>query len=181
MKPGNIVLVLGALLFVHCAGSQQQVVVEDEADPKLKDGVPMNEDFDPMSLNDSRIEIKPRHETGKDVVTVEQLLRGDSVKDTVVSNREIPGFRVQLISTRDQEEARSVMRNAVISFSENVYREYDNPYYKIRVGDFKSRYEASKLQENAVEMGFPEAWVVRTVVWDGPPQKTAATENDKGQ
>jgi len=178
MKPGNIFLILGALLFVHCAGTQQQAAIGDEAAPNLKSGEHMNEDFDPLSLGDSKIDIEPRKETANDIVTTDQLLRGGSAEDSVVSGRELPGFRVQLISTRDQEEARSMMRNAVISFSENVYREYANPYYKIRVGDFQSRYEASKLQEKAIKLGFPEAWVVRTVVWDGPPKKQAAAESN---
>lgn len=181
MKSGTILLTITALLFLHCAGTRQDAAVENEAHQNLNSSEKMNEDFDPLSLNDSRIEIKPRKATVNDIVTAEQLLRGDSVKDTVAGGHEIQGFRVQLISTRDQEEARSVMRNAVISFSENVYREYDNPYYKIRVGDFQSRYEASKLQEKAVEIGFPEAWVVRTLVRDGPPQKTLSNENDVGQ
>ncbi len=179
MKLWHTFLIVGALTFVHCGGTQQGVRIEDETDVAGKESTPWNEDFDPLSLKDYKLNIEPRKAKVEDVVTVEQLLRGGGETDTVSVGREIPGFRVQLISTRDEEAARSVMRNAVISFSENVYREYDNPYYKIRVGDFKSRYEASLLQEKAIELGFHEAWVVRAIIWDGPQKKSQNGEDEK--
>ena len=126
-----------------------------------------------MSLGDYKLDIDPQKMTD-DVVDIDQLLRGDDIADGVTAKTQVQGFRVQLISTRDEEEARSVMRNAVISFAEPTYREYDNPYYKIRVGDFKSRYDASKVQEKAIELGFHEAWVVRAMIWERPQQTPTA-------
>ncbi len=171
----HIFLILGAVALVRCGGTQQGVHIEDEKKVEGTENTPWNEDFDPLGLKDYKLDIKPQEAEAEDVVTVDQLLRGGPA-DTVSTGHEVPGFRVQLISTRDEEEARSVMRNAVISFSENVYREYDNPYYKIRVGDFKSRYEASLVQEKAIELGFHEAWVVRAIIWDGPPKKSGNVE-----
>ena len=81
------------------------------------------------------------------------------------------GYRVQLISTRDGEEARAVKRDAVLSFEENVYVAFDNPYYKVRIGDCNSRFAAEILQEKAVEKGFVEAWVVRTQVYKEPQKQ----------
>ena len=170
MKLRIYIIVSAALLLAHCAGTQQNTIIDDGQSSDSSELAKWDEDFDPLSLNDYRLDVEPRKSDFDDVVTVEQLLRGNSVQDTVAVGREIQGFRVQLISTRDQEEARSTLRNAVISFSENVYRDYSNPYYKVRVGDFKSRYNASLLQEKAIEMGFHEAWVVRSIIWDGPPK-----------
>ena len=170
MKLRIYIIVSAALLLAHCAGTQQNTIIDDGQSSDSSEREKWDEDFDPLSLNDYRLDVEPRKSDFDDVVTVEQLLRGNSVQDTVAVGREIQGFRVQLISTRDQEEARSTLRNAVISFSENVYRDYSNPYYKVRVGDFKSRYNASLLQEKAIEMGFHEAWVVRSIIWDGPPK-----------
>ena len=170
MKLRIYIIVSAALLLAHCAGTQQNTIIDDGQSSDSSEREKWDEDFDPLSLNDYRLDVEPRKSDFDDVVTVEQLLRGNSVQDTVAVGRETQGFRVQLISTRDQEEARSVLRNAAISFSENAYRDYSNPYYKVRVGDFKSRYNASLFQEKAIEMGFHEAWVVRSIIWDGPPK-----------
>ena len=157
-----LILVLPSLVW-HCAGPQPEV--KDETDRPRMTGKEQQEDFDPMTLNDFNLDVdKQQTSSTIQVVDVEQLLRGDSVADSLLEGQEIPGFRVQLIATRNEEEARAVMRNAVISFEEKVYRQYDNPYYKIRVGDFLSRWEASKLQEEAIAMGFHEAWVVRSMI-----------------
>jgi len=174
-------IALSALLLTFCAGTQQQRPVDEKQVGDEKARSQWDEKFDPLNLKDFKLDVEPRKTNSEDVVSVEQLLRGDSVQETLNTGREVPGYRVQLISTRDQEEARSVIRNAVISFSENVYREYDNPYYKIRIGDFKSRYNATKLQEKAIEMGFHEAWVVRAIIWDGPPKSAPSEENAETQ
>lgn len=160
---------------LHCSSSQQQVNV-DETTPKSEKPADArwNEDFDPLSLGDSQIDVDSIQQTD-DVVDIDQILRSSAMAEET-ERTQIPGFRVQLISTRNEEEARSIMRNAVISFNEPVYREYDNPYYKIRVGDFRSRYQASKIQEQAIEFGFHEAWVVRAMIWDRPLE--AESEGD---
>jgi hypothetical protein len=180
MNPKLVFIALGALLLTYCAGTQQGVNIDEKETGDDQASVQWDEEFDPLSLKDYKLETDARNIESDDVVTVEQLLRGNSVEDTVFAGQEVQGFRVQLISTRDQEEARSVLRNAVISFSEGVYRDYSNPYYKIRVGDFKSRYNASKLQEKAIEMGFHEAWVVRAMIWDGPPKSTQDLKENEG-
>ena len=179
MKKSFVLIAVSALLLAHCAGTQQGVVIDErKGDANDQANAQVDESFDPLSLNDYKLDIESRNAHSDDVVSVEQLLRSDSVEDTIVVGQETDGFRVQLISTRDQEEARSIMRNAVISFAENVYREYDNPYYKIRVGDFKSRYDATQVQEKAIEMGFHEAWVVRAIIWDGPPKEGEEQSGD---
>lgn len=161
------------LLLWHCAGPQPEIGDETRPVPPLEQpSEDQNEDFDPMTLNDFELDVDSQPASSSvQVVDVEQLLRGDAVPDSLLEGQAIPGFRVQLIATRNEEEARAVMRNAVISFDEQVYRQYDNPYYKIRVGDFLSRYEANQLQEEAIALGFHEAWVVRSMIQSGSPSQ----------
>ncbi|MBN1465339.1 SPOR domain-containing protein [candidate division KSB1 bacterium] len=163
------VFAVSTALFICCGGSKPTVNIDqDMQETHSQMSERWNEEFDPMTLGDYKLDIDVTNKADK-VVDIDQLLRsGEESKDTDTRSQ-IQGFRVQLISTRNEEEARAVMRNAIISFDEPAYREYDNPYYKIRVGDFKSRYEASKVQEKAVEMGFHEAWVVRAMIWDRLP------------
>ncbi|MBN1559058.1 SPOR domain-containing protein [candidate division KSB1 bacterium] len=159
----SIFAVIAALLI--CCGGSHPTVRVDEGVQTPAEKEQWNEEFDPMTLGDYKLDIDAVKMTDE-AVDIDKLLRNHQDADTTAGRSQIQGFRVQLISTRNEEEARSVMRNAVISFNEPTYREYDNPYYKIRVGDFRSRYEASKVQEKAIEMGFHEAWVVRAMVWD---------------
>ncbi len=177
----RIILLLTSLSFfmlMACGGSQPPVTMDDgvRVVEQPKDGR-WNEDFDPLSLGDAKVDVTPSSRS-VDVADIDQILRSGA-GDTTSERTQIRGFRVQLISTRTEEEARSVMRNAVISFNHPVYREYDNPYYKIRVGDFLSRYQASKVQAEAIELGFHEAWVVRAMVWDRPaPQQEAEAASE---
>jgi hypothetical protein len=155
---------LAATLFMFCAGTQQAANTGTSSTAAIEEKREMDESFDPMTLGDFAMEIHESDGKSIQVVTADDLLKGAPAPAIADSSDEIDGFRVQLYSTRDEEEARSILRNAVISFSEQVYREFHNPYYKIRVGDFKSRFEATQLQEKAIQMGFSEAWVVRSMV-----------------
>jgi len=74
------------------------------------------------------------------------------------------GYRVQIISTPFEEVAREVRNEALLKFEEPVYMVFDAPYYKVRIGDCVSRFDAEELQQKAIEKGFAQAWVVRTMV-----------------
>jgi len=162
-----ITILLAGLLF-FCAGPSQVQRKKDQTKKKAEQ-FRMNEDFEPTSLGDYSIKVQEPRVSKKDVVDIKNILRGNEAPDTTNAGHKVSGYRVQLIATRDEAEARAVLREAVISFEERVYRTFDDPYYKIRVGDCTSRFEADELQQKAAEMGFLESWVVQTMVWEGPP------------
>lgn len=174
-----LTLMTGILLLTFSQGCSQQpkVVVQNPPKEKAKPEPQIIEDFDPMSLGDYELDIKaakPSESSGEDI---DKLLKGGQEVDTSRVQM-ATGYRVQLISTRDGDEARTVKRDAVLSFEENVYVAFDNPYYKVRIGDCNSRYEAEILQEKAVEKGFVEAWVVRTQVFVTPQKQTISPEDN---
>ena len=82
-------------------------------------------------------------------------------------------YRVQLLASTLEEEAESLLEVAMGLFSENVYVEYFEPYYKIRVGDFLEKKEAEVMRERAYELGFVDAWIVETI--------SRPVENGSGQ
>jgi hypothetical protein len=43
---------------------------------------------------------------------------------------------------------------------DSVYVVYDPPIYKIRLGDYPTRYDASIELPTVVGMGYPDAWIV---------------------
>ena len=73
----------------------------------------------------------------------------------------VPGFRVQIFSTTDIDEANQKKAEAEADFpSESFYIQYDPPTYKIRGGNFLERYEAERFARAAIEKGFAESWAV---------------------
>jgi len=73
----------------------------------------------------------------------------------------IQGFRVQLFSSTDFEEANMKKAEAEALFpEEKFYVVYDAPVYKIRGGNFRTRFEADKLSKRLGEHGYRNAWIV---------------------
>lgn len=74
--------------------------------------------------------------------------------------KEQEGFRIQIVSTTDQ----SVIKKARMEFSElntplKIYQVYDRPYYKLRVGDFLTKFEAEQMVYVLLR-SFPASFVV---------------------
>ncbi len=74
--------------------------------------------------------------------------------------KEQDGFRIQIVSTMDQ----NVIKKARMEFSElnsklKIYQVYDRPYYKLRVGDFFTKFEAEQMVYVLLK-NFPASFVV---------------------
>lgn len=78
------------------------------------------------------------------------------------------GYRIQLISTMNKAEADTVrvrFNNWVFSrtdirYKAEVYVEYKQPYFRVHVGDFKTRKAAIDYSKQ-VKRRFKDAWVVQ--------------------
>ncbi len=82
----------------------------------------------------------------------------------------IPGFRVQVLLTKDIDEASGV-KAAVARYlpEEWVYIVYDLPYYKVRVGNYAERESANESARKLVSHGFSNSWVVPEKILRSPP------------
>lgn len=166
-KTYGVLLVI--MLICNCAttkkGSKSQTLDEG------KKGL-INENFDPLILNDDDIIVKKRipveAKSDFDDSLVKNMEEGDN------SQMVIQGYRVQICAVSDKEAARDIQREAILKFNDNIYLIYDSPYYKVRIGDCTSRFEADKLQQLAIEKGFDDAWVVKTKV--NPQSKSQSEE-----
>ena len=74
------------------------------------------------------------------------------------------GYRVQVIASTVREEAEGVAEVVKGLFPVGVYIEYTEPFFKIRVGNFKTREEAEKMREELAGYGFEDAWIVETAI-----------------
>lgn len=151
---------LVAMVFLNCAGPNKTRVTNPSKTKSaaVKDFEKMREDFDIAALDD--YDITPE-ETDIDYADLNdtEAGTGEISRDTVGT-----GYRVQLMQTTEPDEAKEIEREAILRFEEDVYRVFDPPYYKVRVGDFATWYDAEKVQKLAIRKGFREAWVVRTKV-----------------
>jgi hypothetical protein len=118
-------------------------------------------------------EDRPATTQGKDPDSpVRHSRRGDSTQHdpSPLPTEEVSGFRIQVFSTTDIDEAGVKKGEAELLFpGEWVYLQYDQPSYKIRVGNFLRRYDAERFRTLAVEKGFGGAWIVPSRVLKNPP------------
>lgn len=71
------------------------------------------------------------------------------------------GYRIQIMYTDIRDEVYKSKGAMYKEFSElTSYVEYEAPYYKLRLGDFKSRLEATYFLQEIIPL-YPGAFIVR--------------------
>ncbi len=145
------------LLYFGCA-APDRITRPSSENEGIKNFEMMREDFDPAALNDDDIQIE---DTDVTYSSYDDVLANasETEMDSLVT-----GYRIQLIQTTDHEEAKNAERDAIIRFDDDVYRVFDPPFYKVRVGDYVNWFDAQKIQKLAIQKGYREAWVIRTKV-----------------
>jgi hypothetical protein len=74
------------------------------------------------------------------------------------------GYRIQISYTSDREEAYKAKARLYREFeSTNSYIEYEQPNYKLRIGDFRTRLEATAFLQEAIKI-YPGAFIVKDKV-----------------
>ena len=109
----------------------------------------------------------PEVAEGKSGVNIYQT---DQVKDGVRrhvasnSGRELTGYRVRIFFDNKQtarvESEETLKRFESMYHDVVAYRSYANPYFKVTVGDFRTKSEAYRLLER-IRHEFPSAFVVK--------------------
>lgn len=75
------------------------------------------------------------------------------------------GFRVQVLSTDDIDEANRVRAEIYEKTArKEVYVVFEPPFYKVKVGDFTSKSEANDLKFKLNQLGYTEAKVVQETI-----------------
>ena len=162
-----VVLLAGMAIIWGCAGSGGKVDKGAAPEAKIRGLENLDESFDPSELQEPPLPIKSK--------AVKESSQGEkqqqvSEQDTT-QVQEIMGYRVQILQTEDAQEAREVQKDAILDLDADVYLIYDNPYYKVRVGDFESRYEAETFLEKILRKGYQSAWIVRTKITPASAKK----------
>ena len=129
--------------------------------PPAETGTGMIEDFDPLSLEEEDIQVKPRPEATEADETPRVLKEAvPETEEAVPESELIQGYRVQLFASETEQNANEAKKRAIFKFDERVYLIFQGAYYRLYVGDFVDRKDAEKLALEAQRKGFDGAWVV---------------------
>jgi hypothetical protein len=156
----NIFVVAVSVLLIACGGSRKT----NESKPADTGGITglenLNEDFDPLQLAEPPIPIRPKMEEKQEATSTDESTAQRAGKIP----KEIIGYRIQLFQTEDAREAREFQKDALLRLDIDTYVSHDNPYYKVRIGDFTGRYEAEGFLLTLEDKGYKGAWIVRTLI-----------------
>jgi hypothetical protein len=151
-------LALVVLILAGCSHRKPPAVPQTE--PRDTTYTRQNESFDPLSIRDEDAMKLPDSR----LKTSSGSSSGRTSEKSGRKTHEAAGFRVQLIATETEAEARNLEQSAMVDFTESVYLVFDPPNYKVRVGDCSSRPLANDLREKALRLGYNNAWVVQSRV-----------------
>lgn len=108
-----------------------------------------------------------RVEEGQGTVRITQDYRiDDLLKIDRAENADVPGFqgyRIQIFSGggRDREKASSIREDLEERFpNERVYVKYQAPDFRVRIGNFRNKFEAMHLYKQCVKL-YPYCYLVK--------------------
>jgi len=130
-------------------------------------GSSYDESFDPLSIHDDDITINSNAPSPAAVTNGGKSDNKSLPKEAATVLKESDGFRVQILATRSIETATLVKQKAEEQFKTynyKVYWQFEAPFYKIRIGDALKRTEAEQIRDLAKELGYDQAFPVRSKV-----------------
>ncbi|MEJ7737305.1 MAG: SPOR domain-containing protein [Chitinophagaceae bacterium] len=81
------------------------------------------------------------------------------------SRRNVPGFRIQILNTTDRTDAIDAKSKVYQLYPElKAYLLYQSPYYRIKVGNFKTRQEAEEYQGSLARYFPNTVFIVRDII-----------------
>ncbi len=164
MVRNRIFALLAAMMFAVLANAQE-IGLNETATDSLKIERPAA--VDSTLLGRSVFDLI--NNAGCDV----EINRSASVDEAFVkyieknAERKLNGYRIRIFfdnkqSARSQSE--EVEKSFVESFPQYpVYRTYSNPYFKVAVGDFRTKSDAVKVLQ-IIQHQFPKAFIIKDVI-----------------
>lgn len=163
---GSSLILLIILLSLACTATKQ--AAEDRED---KTGDVSQDTANAQDLTSLKKTLADTRSKLSDVYTSQKhdlpdfFLAQDSSDESLNSNP-FDGYRIQIISTRDQPRADSVANkfrtwsdSTISGYTAKAYVFFRQPYYKVHVGDFQDRGPANRFSQ-LIKHRYPDAWVV---------------------
>ncbi len=102
-------------------------------------------------------------EKGSVVIKGENIYLDSLIDKNIEINKQkktIEGFRIQLFSGNERNNANNIKTKFLRLYREQkAYITYQQPYFKIRVGDFRTKLEA-KIFYNKIKVEFEECIII---------------------
>lgn len=93
-----------------------------------------------------------------EIIYLDSLIDKTTEKNKI--NKTISGFRIQLFSGNERINANNIKTKFLKLYPEqNAYLSYQQPYFKVRVGDFRTKLEA-KIFLNKIKIEFEECIII---------------------
>jgi hypothetical protein len=154
MKRIIIIAVLACLSLFHAAAQVDSVFVKEA-------------ELDSTLYGKNIFSLISQREAGQGTVTIDQpgtLVSAMATHKTRNASKQINGYRVRIFFDNSRN-ARGVSEQVAGQFSAlypsvAVYREYENPYFKVTVGNFRTKADATRFL-NAIKGQFPSGFIVR--------------------
>jgi len=160
----RIVIFCISCLLLSCAGAKKTGVGENRK--PVQGSTQFDESFDPLSLNDDDIIITEKKKTTVEQATDEKdKASADTTEEAV--EKEVDGWRVQILATSNIENATLIHQEALDQFSLSdikAYLIFEAPLYKVRIGDATNQNNAQTIRDLARDYGYVEAFIVRSKV-----------------
>lgn len=123
-----------------------------------------------VSFRPSDYDPDPNRNSGKSPLQSIDEPKAAPETETAISSEQVPGFRVQIFSLTNIDQAQAKKAEIEVLFpGEWVYVEYESPAYKIRAGNFLNRFEADRFAKQIIERGYSDAWTVPARVFKNLP------------
>ncbi|MCG2590634.1 SPOR domain-containing protein [Rhodohalobacter sulfatireducens] len=177
MNRVSATLIILLLVLAGCKTTEKTTTDADESPSTETENEPIF-DVDPEVVEAylaeemdefDRLLFENRSQLSDRFASVEHDMPDLFLKDVVQEEKVVDqyaGFRVQLLSTRSVAEADSTKDNFRVwadqhiqGYSPEAYVTFRQPYYKVRVGDFRDQQKANNFSR-MVKDEYPAAWVV---------------------
>ncbi len=87
--------------------------------------------------------------------------------------RNQPGYRVQVLTTNKRNEALDAKTKVMQLYPDHrSYVDFEAPYFKVRIGDFKTRDEATELRNKLSDLFSGGVFVVPTIINVSPEKES---------
>jgi len=122
----------------------------------------------PETFLDSLCKSKEVALSDKNIVPILSEPAASTAADITAGKTEIPnGFRVQCFASSQIDRVRAEQKVLESKISDPVYIVVALPYYKLLVGDYIKRQDADAAILKLKDLGYADAWVIRSKVWNG--------------
>ena len=84
-------------------------------------------------------------------------------------HNQIPGWRIQVISTPSMTEAKGEKTRVLQQFDNQAFIVFEAPNYKVRLGNYRNRFDAYRDLQDVLSM-YPNAFICKDLINVREPQ-----------